>query len=130
MIHSLKLTNNTENIANGSRVQNDTEQKSLSQVRAELAEKIMDQIQGMDFESEEERLAFQSKIEKKIKTGAKLSRKEMAYLRKYNPYMYHQMVRVQQKREALKEQLKHCKSKKLMNKVLDIDYSKLTAPVS
>ena len=126
MIHGLKLTNNTENIANSSRVQNDTEQKSLSQIRAEFAEKIMDQIQGMDFESEEERLAFQSKIEKKIKTGAKLSRKEMAYLRKYNPYMYHQMVRVQQKREALKEQLKHCKSKEEAQQVISAAFSSIS----
>lgn len=52
-------------------------------------------------------MAFENNIQQKIKSGAKLSQKEMNYLRKYNPYMYQQMVRVQQRREALKEQLRH-----------------------
>lgn len=105
------ISNNSNEILSDTKETQEEEAKSLSQLRRELVEKVMDQFQGIDFETEEERRNFQTKLEYKIKSGAKLSRKEMNYLRKYNPYMYHQMVRVQQKREALKERLKHCRSK-------------------
>ena len=59
------------------------------------------------------------------KSGEKLSRKEMNYLRKYNPYMYHQMVRVQQKREALKERLKHCRSKEEAQQAIGAAFSSI-----
>lgn len=95
-----------------------SEKKSPIQIRAEFAKEIIDKIQGYDFESEEDRVEFENKIQQKIKSGARLSQKEMNYLRKYNPYMYQQMVRVQQRREALKEQLRHCKSKEEAQRVM------------
>ena len=111
MIQELKAWKNNNNPAVDFKKQKETETKNLSWMRRELAQQIMDKIHGIDFESEEERQNFQTKIEYKIKAGAKLPQRELNYLRKYNPYMYHQMIRVQQKREALKERLKHCRTK-------------------
>ena len=62
--------------------------KSLAQIRAEFIKGIMDRINGDDFEFEEERQAFENKIQQKIKNGAKLSAKEMDYIRRTNPYIY------------------------------------------
>ena len=99
--------------------------KNISQIQREVAQKIMDIIHKDDFESEEERMRFQTKIESKIKSGAKLSAKEMNYLRKYNPYLYHQMLRVQQKRESLKEQLKHCRTKQEAQQAISFAFSSI-----
>ena len=78
---------------------------------------------GIDFENEAERIKFQEKIERKIKSGAKLSQKEMNYLRRYSPYLYQHMIRVQQKRESLKEQLKHCRTKEEANQAISTAFS-------
>ena len=95
-----------------------SEKKSSAQIKAEFVKGIMDRINGDDFESEEERQAFENKIQQKIKSGAKLSAKEMAYIRRTNPYIYQQVVRVQQRREALKEQLRHCRTKEEAQQVM------------
>lgn len=95
-----------------------SEKKSSAQIKAEFVKGIMDRINGDDFESEEERQEFENKIQQKIKNGAKLSAKEMAYIRRTNPYIYQQVVRVQQRREALKEQLRHCRTKEEAQQVM------------
>lgn len=118
MIQELKAWKNNNNPDVDFKKQKETETKNLSRMHRELAQQIMDKIHGIDFESEEERQNFQTKIEYKIKAGAKLSQRELKYLRKYNPYMYHQMIRVQQKREALKERLKHCRTKEEAQQVI------------
>ena len=96
-----------------------SEKKSPAQIKAEFVKGIMDRINEDDFESEEERQAFENKIQQKIKNGAKLSAKEMmAYIRRTNPYIYQQVVRVQQRRETLKEQLRHCRTKEEAHQVM------------
>ena len=90
----------------------------INEIKAEFVKEIMDRINGDDFKSEEERQAFENKIQQKIKNGAKLSAKEMAYIRRTNPYIYQQVVRVQQRREALKEQLRHCRTKEEAQQVM------------
>lgn len=123
MIQPLKYAYDNQSIETD---RNTSDDKSPAQVRAEFVSKLMDRIQGTDFDSEEERAKYQAKIEQKIKSGAKLSQKEMNYLRRYNPYMYQQMVRVQQKREALKEQLKHCKTKEEAQRVIGAAFSSIS----
>ena len=95
-----------------------SEKKSSAQIKAEFVKGVMDKMRGDDFDSEEERQAFENKIQQKIKNGAKLSAKEMAYIRRTNPYIYQQVVRVQQRREALKEQLRHCRTKEEAQQVM------------
>lgn len=120
---SVKTVQSEKGFVNNAKKQ---EQKNISQIRREIAQKIMDTIHKDDFGSEEERIKFQAKIESKIKSGAKLSAKEMNYLRKYNPYMYQQMVRVQQKRESLKEQLKHCRTKQEAQQAISFAFSSIS----
>ena len=117
------MTLNLQRISDIDQINANTEakpsgKKSLAQIRAEFIKGIMDRINGDDFESEEERQAFENKIQQKIKNGAKLSAKEMAYIRRTNPYIYQQVVRVQQRREALKEQLRHCRTKEEAQQVM------------
>ena len=95
-----------------------SEKKSPAQVRAEFVQDIMDRLNGDDFASEKKRQAFEHKIQQKIKSGARLSAKEMNYLRRTNPYIYQQVVRVQQRREALKEQLRHCRTKEEAQRIM------------
>lgn len=125
MIQSLKVLNGIENPSNNTKNRKNIEQKNLLQIREEVVEKLMDKIYGTDFESESERIKFQTKIEAKIQSGAKLSQKEMNYLRKNNPYMYQHMVRVQQKRESLKEQLKHCRTKEEAQQAMSVALSSI-----
>lgn len=95
-----------------------SEKKTPAQIRAEFVKGIMDRIHGDEFDSEEERKAFENRIQLKIKNGAKLSAKEMDYIRRTNPYIYQQVVRVQQRREALKEQLRHCRTKEEAQQIM------------
>lgn len=125
MIDSIKTVPDKENISNNSKRQEKEDTKNISQIQREVVQKIRDIIHKDDFESEEERMKFQAKIENKIKSGAKLSAKEMNYLRKYNPYLYHQMLRVQQKRESLKEQLKHCRTKQEAQQAISFAFSSI-----
>lgn len=67
---------------NGNPEAKPSEKKSLAQVKAEFVKGVMDKMHGDDFDSEEERQAFENKIQQKIKNGAKLSAKEMAYIRR------------------------------------------------
>jgi len=117
MTLNLQRINNIDQI-NGNPEAKPSEKKSSAQIKAEFVKGIMDRINGDDFESEEERQAFENKIQQKIKNGAKLSAKEMAYIRRTNPYIYQQVVRVQQRREALKEQLRHCRTKEEAQQVM------------
>ena len=126
MIHGLKTLSSKNNLLNQSLNSKQTQEKSLAQMREEVVEQIKDKICGIDFDNETERMKFQEKIEGKIKSGAKLSQKEMNYLRRYNPYLYQHMLRVQQKRESLKEQLKHCRTKEEAHQAISTAFSSIS----
>ena len=126
MIHGLKALSSKNDLLNQSLYGKQTQEKNLAQMREEVVEQVKDKICGTDFENEAERIKFQEKIERKIKSGAKLSQKEMNYLRRYNPYMYQHMVRVQQKRESLKEQLKHCRTKEEAHQAMSAAFSSIS----
>ena len=117
MTLNLQRINNID-LINGNPETKLSEKKSLAQIKAEFVKGIMDKMHGDDFDSEEERQAFENKIQQKIKSGAKLSAKEMDYIRRTNPYIYQQVVRVQQRRETLKEQLRHCRTKEEAQQVM------------
>ena len=61
--------------------------------------------------SDDDRAKMDAQILAKLKSGKKLSQKEMDYLRKTNPIMYSHAMRVQRIAETIEEQLKHAKSK-------------------
>lgn len=75
---------------------------------------------GNDIEkmNDEDKAEMDAKIMAKLKSGKKLSQKEMDYLRKTNPIMYAHAMRVQRMAEAVEEQLKHAKSKEEADRIL------------
>ena len=77
----------------------------------ELAQYIIESVNDVEKMSEEDRAKMDARIMAKLKSGNKLSQKELDYLRKTNPIMYAHAMRVQRMAEAIEEQLKHAKSK-------------------
>lgn len=74
---------------------------------------------------EEERASFEQKIRMKLKTGRPLSAKELNYLRIHNPEMYRSAMRIEMSRKILKNQLKGCKSKEDVQRVVSNQLSVL-----
>lgn len=62
---------------------------------------------------------FDAKIQEKLEAGKRLSEKELNYLKKYNPQMYAHALRIEMKRRAVEEQLKHAKSKRQVQQIED-----------
>ncbi len=90
---------------------NKTEQSSKDQAKSTL-EMFREAMEGTNFKSEEEKMAYEAKLNEKIKRGDKLSEREMSYLQRTNPIMYFRVKRVQVQRELLETRLKQCRSKK------------------
>lgn len=59
-----------------------------------------------------------SKIQTKIKSGKKLTSKEETYLKKHNPELYMQYLRIRKMAQCLENQLKHAKSKEEVNDII------------
>lgn len=81
------------------------------------AEYIKEMLDNTRFLSEEEKQAYDAKINEKIKNGDKLTASEMEYIRRTNPALYQKIKRIQFKREMLEKKLKNCKSKKEVTEV-------------
>ena len=64
---------------------------------------------------EEKKQEMLSRIMGKLKSGKKLSAKELDFLRRTDPILYAHALRVQRMAEALKQQLSHAKSKQEAN---------------
>ncbi len=75
-----------------------------------------------DFKDEEKQ-RLNSSIAAKMKTGAKLTKRELEYLKRTNPQMYMKIMMLQKKREILEQKLKNCKSKKEVNDVITFEMS-------
>ena len=84
----------------------------------ELAQYIIESGNDVEKMSEEDRAKMDARIMAKLKSGNKLSQKEMDYLRKTNPIMYAHALRVQRMAEAVEEQLKHAKSKEEADQII------------
>ena len=84
----------------------------------ELAEYILESGNDIEKMSDEDRAKMDAQIMAKLKSGKKLSQKEMDYLRKTNPIMYAHAMRVQRMAEAIEEQLKHARSKEEANRII------------
>lgn len=84
----------------------------------ELAQYIIESVNDVEKMSEEDRAKMDARIMAKLKSGNKLSQKELDYLRKTNPIMYAHAMRVQRMAEAIEEQLKHAKSKEEADSII------------
>ena len=96
---------------------NKEEQKKITTVN-ELAEYVLAKSVGCEDMSDEEKEKMDARIMAKLKAGKKLSQKEMEYLRRTNPMMYAQAMRIQKMAEAVEEQLKHARSKEEANRIV------------
>lgn len=67
---------------------------------------------------EEKKQEMLSRIMGKLKSGKKLSAKELDFLRRTDPILYAHALRVQRMAEALKQQLSHAKSKQEANDMI------------
>ena len=92
------------------------EEKKITTQR-ELVEHLLAGSGDVDEMSEENRREMDVRIMAKLKSGKKLSQKELDYLRRTNPILYAEAMRVQRMAEALEEQLKHAKSKEEVNQI-------------
>lgn len=68
--------------------------------------------------TDEDKKQMEAAILHKLEAGKKLSAKEIAYLKKNNPLLYMKYLRVQKMAEAMREQLKHVRSKQQANVVI------------
>ena len=93
------------------------ERKKITTVN-ELAEYVLAKSVGCEDLSDEEKEKMDARIMAKLKAGKKLSQKEMEYLRRTNPMMYAQAMRIQKMAEAVEEQLKHARSKEEANRIV------------
>lgn len=67
---------------------------------------------------EEKKQEMLSRIIGELKSGKKLSAKELDFLRRTDPILYAHALRVQRMAEALKQQLSHAKSKQEANDMI------------
>ncbi|MBQ4284644.1 MAG: hypothetical protein IJB96_12060 [Lachnospira sp.] len=72
---------------------------------------IMSQNMAENVDDESAKAKKEAKIRAKLEAGIPLTRKEMEFLRRYNPQLYAIALRVEIKRKALEERLSHAKSK-------------------
>lgn len=93
------------------------EQKKITS-KKELADSILDRINGIEDMSDEDRSKMDARIMSKLEAGDKLSKKELDYLRRTNPIMYAHVMRVQRTAESVKERLKHARSKEEADKIV------------
>lgn len=98
------------------------ESKKITSTK-ELAQYIIESGNDVEKMSEEDRAKMDARIMAKLKSGNKLSQKELDYLRKTNPIMYAHAMRVQRMAEAIEEQLKHAKSKEEADSIISASLS-------
>ena len=101
---------------------NQEEPKKITNTK-ELAEYILDSGNDIEKMSDEDRAKMDARILAKLKSGKKLTRKEIDYLRKTNPVMYAHAMRVQRIAEGTEEQLKHAKSKEEADRIISLSLS-------
>lgn len=89
----------------------------------ELAEFILESGNDIEKMTDEDRAKMDAQILAKLKSGKKLSQKEMDYLRKTNPIMCAHAMRVQRMAEAIEEKLKHAKSKEEADRIISSSLS-------
>ena len=82
--------------------------QSISQQIADTIRKVQEEASNSNIIDDEKLMA---RIQAKIKSGKKLSSKEETYLKKHNPELYLQYLRIRKMAQCLENQLKHAKSK-------------------
>ena len=115
-----KSDNNTNDEAMDSR---EAIAKYLNGVK-EYISKITDPLNEM---TDEQKERYKQKVLRLIESGKKLNSQQMAYVKKYMPEMYPYVLRIQLKRKAFEESLKHCKSKEEANDIYNRNLSEVNS---
>lgn len=76
--------------------------------------------------NEEQRARTEGRIAAKLRNGKKLTAKEMAFLRQYNPALYRKALMIQKQREALENRLRSCRSKEEAEQMISSEMSHLS----
>ena len=90
----------------------------------EYISKITDPLNGM---TDEQKERYKQKVLRLIESGKKLNSQQMAYVKKYMHEMYPYVLRIQLKRKAFEESLKHCKSKEEANDIYNRNLSEVNS---
>lgn len=94
------------------------EQQEYQSIVRELTEYVQNVVDfGTAELSTEERQKMDTDILAKLQAGKRLSAKELKYLKRYNPALYMQAVRVEAKRASVEERLKHAHSKQKVEEI-------------
>jgi hypothetical protein len=94
------------------------------QSESELAEYLMEKINNdSDSMSEEDKEKMRARIEAKLKSGKKLSPKEVKFLKETDPQMYMQYQRIRAMADNMASQLKHAKTKQQANDIITTSMS-------
>lgn len=103
-----------------------TEEKQKVKSVQELAEFVLDKVNDTEKMTEEDSAEMTARIIAKLEAGRKLSAEEMNFLRRTNPILYARAVRVQRIADAVKEQLRHARSKEEANQIVSTAVSGLS----
>lgn len=103
-----------------------TEEKQKVKSVQELAEFVLDKINDTEEMTEDDSAEMTARIIAKLEAGRKLSAEEMNFLRRTNPILYARAVRVQRIADAVKEQLRHARSKEEANQIVSTAVSGLS----
>ena len=79
--------------------------------------KKMDDFEIGEGDEEQLRKKYDARIRAKLQAGKRLTSKEMKYLKKYNPELYIHAIRIEAKRKAVEQRLKHADSKQEVSDV-------------
>ena len=94
------------------------EQQEYQSKMRELAEHVQNMIDfGVAEMSTEEKQKMDTTIQAKLEAGKRLTEKELRYLKRYNPVLYAQAVRIEVKRRSVEERLKHAHSKRKVEEI-------------
>lgn len=103
-----------------------TEEKQKVKSVQELAEFVLDKVNDTEEMTEDDSAEMTARIIAKLEAGRKLSAEEMNFLRRTNPILYARAVRVQRIADAVKEQLRHARSKEEANQIVSTAVSGLS----
>jgi len=94
-------------------IQVDGEKKKQS-----TAMKILDSIQTTPVEKNDNSQEKLQKILSKFRAGKKLTPEELEYLRQYAPEMYQKVIKIQQQREEVEQQLQAAQTKEQVQQIV------------
>jgi hypothetical protein len=97
--------------------------RSESDLAAYLMEKINDDSDSM---SDEDKEKMRARIEAKLKSGKKLSAKEVRFLQETDPQLYMQYQRIRAMADSMSSQLKSAKTKQQANDIITSSMSSVS----